>query len=93
MVFQDEIFGTARVAAVYLKHVLKCDKKTYLIGSQGIAEELHNVGIESTPVGVSSKSIFWLLHFILHDVHVCVFYLLAQAGVEAAFQLMWVWLF
>jgi len=48
---EDEIFGTARVAAVYLKHVLKCDKKTYLIGSQGIAEELHNVGIESTPVG------------------------------------------
>lgn len=50
---QDEIFGTARVVAVYLKHVLKCDKKVFLVGGEGIAEELNNVGITSTPIGVS----------------------------------------
>ena len=27
--------------------------KVYLIGGQGIAEELSNVGIENTPIGVS----------------------------------------
>ena len=41
---------------MYLKHVLKCDKKAFLVGGQGIAEELHNVGIESTAIGVCLKS-------------------------------------
>eukprot|EP00112_Aurelia_sp_Birch-Aquarium-sp1_P016746 Seg382.9 transcript_id=Seg382.9/GoldUCD/mRNA.D3Y31 product="Glycerol-3-phosphate phosphatase" protein_id=Seg382.9/GoldUCD/D3Y31 len=48
---EDEVFGTARVAAVYLKHVLKCDKKAFLVGGIGIAEELKNVGIQHTPMG------------------------------------------
>ena len=60
--FQDEFFGTPRVTAVYLKHVLKCDKKVYLIGSQGVAEELRNVGIESTPVCVSSLGLCICCH-------------------------------
>eukprot|EP00112_Aurelia_sp_Birch-Aquarium-sp1_P016745 Seg382.8 transcript_id=Seg382.8/GoldUCD/mRNA.D3Y31 product="Glycerol-3-phosphate phosphatase" protein_id=Seg382.8/GoldUCD/D3Y31 len=48
---EDEVFWASRVAAIYLKHVLKCDKKVFLIGGVGIAEELENVGIQHTPIG------------------------------------------
>eukprot|EP00794_Sanderia_malayensis_P018291 gene18291-20114_t len=47
----DEIFGTAKVAALYLKHVLKFDKKVYLIGREGLADELDELGISHTPTG------------------------------------------
>ncbi|XP_065070452.1 glycerol-3-phosphate phosphatase-like [Rhopilema esculentum] len=48
---QNEIFGTARVAAVYLKHVLKLEKKVFIVGGEGIAEEVRNVGLEHLPIG------------------------------------------
>lgn len=53
---EDEIFGTAKVAALYLKHVLNFEKKVFLIGREGLVEELKNVGIAHTPVGPSPLS-------------------------------------
>lgn len=44
---KDEIFGSAYAAAVFLSSVLKFpkDKKVYLIGMEGLEEELRNEGI------------------------------------------------
>ncbi|XP_071956690.1 glycerol-3-phosphate phosphatase-like [Antedon mediterranea] len=44
-VSEDEIFGTAYVAGLYLKHKLKFSGKIYLIGGSGLAEELTIQGI------------------------------------------------
>ncbi|XP_033105290.1 glycerol-3-phosphate phosphatase-like [Anneissia japonica] len=38
-VSEEEIFGTAYVAALYFKHKLKFEGKVYLIGGSGLAEE------------------------------------------------------
>ncbi|KAL7750504.1 hypothetical protein RI367_004278 [Sorochytrium milnesiophthora] len=45
----DEIFGSSYSAAVYLKNVVRfpSDKKVYVIGQQGIVDELASVGIQS----------------------------------------------
>lgn len=44
---QDEIYGSAFAAAVYISSVLKLprDKKVYVIGMSGIEEELLEEGI------------------------------------------------
>ncbi|KAJ9120096.1 hypothetical protein QFC22_002994 [Naganishia vaughanmartiniae] len=46
----DEIFGSAYASAIYLSKILKfpADKKVYVIGQEGIEEELRSVGIHFT---------------------------------------------
>ncbi|KAF9452116.1 p-nitrophenyl phosphatase [Macrolepiota fuliginosa MF-IS2] len=43
----DEIYGSAYAAAVYISSVIKLpkDKKVYVIGQEGLEEELHDEGI------------------------------------------------
>lgn len=45
--FQDEIYGSAYAAAVYISSVIKLpkDKKVYVIGQAGLEEELQDEGI------------------------------------------------
>lgn len=45
--FQDEIYGSAYAAAVYISSVVKLpkDKKVYVIGQAGLEEELQDEGI------------------------------------------------
>lgn len=50
--FQDEILSTAYLVAHYLKDI-GFSKKVYLLGSNGIGEELNAVGISHIGVGVS----------------------------------------
>lgn len=47
---QDEIFGSAYASAIYLSKILKfpADKKVYVIGEEGIEQELKSVGIQFT---------------------------------------------
>lgn len=47
LVLQDEVFGSAYAAAVYLSSVLKFpkDKKVYVIGMSGLEDELRSEGI------------------------------------------------
>lgn len=47
---EDEVISTANSLAAYLKN-RKFDKKAYVIGSEGITQELDAVGIEHTKVG------------------------------------------
>lgn len=46
--WQSEIFSSAYASAVYLKHVLKLpeDRKVYVLGMEGIQEELEDVGLK-----------------------------------------------
>ena len=45
--FQDEIYGSAYAAAVYISSVVKLPKhkKVYVIGQAGLEEELQDEGI------------------------------------------------
>lgn len=54
--FQDEILSTAYLVAHYLKGI-GFRKKVYLIGTNGIGEELKAVGIRHTGIGVCIKLI------------------------------------
>jgi hypothetical protein len=47
LVLQDEIFGSAYAAAVYISSVLKLpkDEKVYVIGAEGLEQELASEGI------------------------------------------------
>ena len=47
LVLQDEVFGSAYAAAVYLSSVLKFpkDKKVYVIGMSGLEDELRSEGV------------------------------------------------
>ena len=49
----DNIFSTAYVAALYLKHTMNLTGKVYLIGTTSFEEELRSNGIETVGVGVS----------------------------------------
>ncbi|XP_077995078.1 glycerol-3-phosphate phosphatase-like [Glandiceps talaboti] len=48
---QEDIVCTASAAASYLKHTVKLQGKVYLIGMEGMAEELDLVGIPYTGTG------------------------------------------
>ena len=52
-IIQDEIFGTAYTAALYLKYKLNFSGKVYLMGAKGMEEEMELHGIEYTGTGVS----------------------------------------
>lgn len=45
---QSEMFGSAYASAVYLSKVLKMpeDKKVYVIGQEGLEEELDGLGVK-----------------------------------------------
>jgi len=47
---KDEIYSTSYAAACYLQDI-NFDKKVYIVGSRGIAEELDNVKIKHSGVG------------------------------------------
>lgn len=55
---QEEIFGSAYASAVYLSRVVNFpkDKKVYVIGQEGIEEELDAVGIQHVGGTVSLPS-------------------------------------
>lgn len=60
---EDEVFGTAYCAAMYLKTVCKLEGKVYLIGSDAMRQELEAVGIQQTGVGpdhISGKQSDWV---------------------------------
>jgi 4-nitrophenyl phosphatase len=44
---QKDVFSSAYASAVYLKHVLKLpeDRSVYVVGMEGIQEELDAVGV------------------------------------------------
>ena len=50
---QDEIVGTAYLAATYLEQInFDKSKLVYVVGSSGITQELDDVGIKYLPIGV-----------------------------------------
>ena len=50
---QEEIIGTAYLAAAYLEEVcFDKSKMVYVVGSTGITQELDDVGIKYLPIGV-----------------------------------------
>ena len=50
---QEEIIGTAYLAAAYLEEVcFDKSKMVYVVGSTGITQELDDVGINYLPIGV-----------------------------------------
>lgn len=54
---QDEILSTSYLVAHYLQGI-GFKKKVYLLGSNGIGDELKAVGIEHIGVGVSHQKYF-----------------------------------
>ena len=57
---QEEIIGTAYLAAAYLEEVgFDKSKMVYVVGSTGITQELDDVGIKYLPIGV--RQLFQLL--------------------------------
>ena len=62
--YQDEIFGSAYAAAVYLSSVVKLpkDKKVFVIGQTGLEEELRNEGVPFTGGTVSDLNTNTILH-------------------------------
>lgn len=48
---QHEVYCVGYTAAHYIKHVLKLEKKVYLIGLPGLANELEQQGIRHIGVG------------------------------------------
>ena len=56
---KDEIYGSAYVATVYISTVLKLPKtqKVYVIGMEGLEEELAGEGVASVGGTVSSSSL------------------------------------
>nr|CAB3242634.1 phosphoglycolate phosphatase-like [Phallusia mammillata] len=49
-------FGTAYTSAKYLKDIAKINGKVYVIGNEGIGEELDNLGIEHLGIGPDDTS-------------------------------------
>ena len=54
--FQEEIYTTSYLTGAYLKSI-GFNKKVYLYGTRGIADELANFGIDSIGLGVSTAKI------------------------------------
>ena len=56
---QEEIVGTAYLAATYLDQIgFDKSKLVYVVGSCGITQELDDVGIKYLPIGVNNIEIF-----------------------------------
>lgn len=56
---ETEIFGSAYASAVYLSKVINFpkDKKVYVIGQEGLEEELDAVGVQHVGGSVGSLSL------------------------------------
>ncbi|KXJ16538.1 phosphoglycolate phosphatase 1B, chloroplastic [Exaiptasia diaphana] len=50
-VSKTEIYTAAFATAYYMKHIVKFDKKVYMIGGKGLSEELTAVGIPNIGYG------------------------------------------
>ena len=62
---QEEIIGTAYLAAAYLEEVgFDKSKLVYVVGSTGITQELDDVGIKYLPIGVRKQ----LFHMRTHEI-------------------------
>lgn len=51
IVDDSELLGTAYLAAMYLKNIVKLEKKVYMVGSPGMAEEFNDAGIQYIGLG------------------------------------------
>jgi 4-nitrophenyl phosphatase len=49
---KSEVYTSAFATAYYLKHIVKFNKKVYMIGGKGLSEELNEVGIPNIGLGV-----------------------------------------
>ena len=49
---EEDVICTSSVAAVYLRDILKLKGKVYLLGMEGMEEELQKAGLEYTGHGV-----------------------------------------
>ena len=57
LIFQEDIVGTAYLAATYLDQIgFDKSKLVYVVGSSGITQELDDVGIKYLPIGVNWKN-------------------------------------
>lgn len=54
----DEVFPTSYATALYLKHI-NFRRSVYIVGSQGIADELNDVGINNFGVGPDPTPDHW----------------------------------
>ena len=50
---EEDVVCTSSVAAVYLRDIVKLKGKVYLLGVEGVQEELQKAGLEFTGPGVS----------------------------------------
>lgn len=49
---KSEVYTSAFAVAYYLKHIIKFDKKIYMLGGRGLSEELDEIGIPNIGFGV-----------------------------------------
>ena len=55
--YKDEVFGTAYMAALYVKEHLKVKGKVYLLGGAGLEEEFTLHGLSYIGPGVSQEEL------------------------------------
>lgn len=65
---QEEILGTAYLAALYL-HKLNFKEKVYIVGPEAIADELSQVNIESSGCGVRLSFVLFIKDCIISYYH------------------------
>lgn len=62
---KTEIYTAAFATAYYMKHIVKFDKKVYMIGGKGLSEELTEAGIPNIGYGVIAHNGIYAFPFIL----------------------------
>ncbi|OWF47493.1 glycerol-3-phosphate phosphatase-like [Mizuhopecten yessoensis] len=56
---ESDIFGVANAAAVYLRHIAKVEGKVYVVGGQGMKQELDKYRLESFGAGPDPDQASW----------------------------------